>query len=66
MDIALNPKEDIELRKKARFWAGQAGAALATSCLGAAYAELGRWEQAERCFSDAAALATPVSRARIS
>ena len=23
MDIALNPKEDIEIRKKALFWAGQ-------------------------------------------
>jgi HEAT repeat protein len=28
MDIALNPKEDIELRKKALFWAGQAGVAI--------------------------------------
>jgi HEAT repeats/Outer membrane lipoprotein len=26
MDIAANPKEDIELRKKALFWAGQSGA----------------------------------------
>jgi tetratricopeptide (TPR) repeat protein len=25
MNIALNPKEDIELRKKALFWAGQSG-----------------------------------------
>jgi HEAT repeat protein len=29
MDIALNPKEDIELRKKALFWAGQSGVAIA-------------------------------------
>jgi HEAT repeat protein len=28
MDIALNPKEDIELRKKALFWAGQSGVAI--------------------------------------
>jgi tetratricopeptide (TPR) repeat protein len=28
MNIALNPKEDIELRKKALFWAGQAGVAI--------------------------------------
>jgi HEAT repeat protein len=27
MNIALNPKEDIELRKKALFWAGQSGVA---------------------------------------
>ena len=29
MNIALNPKEDIELRKKALFWAGQNGIAIA-------------------------------------
>ena len=28
MDIALNPKEDIELRKKALFWAGQGGVSM--------------------------------------
>jgi HEAT repeat protein len=28
MNIALNPKEDIELRKKALFWAGQTGVAI--------------------------------------
>jgi tetratricopeptide (TPR) repeat protein len=28
MDIAVNPKEDIELRKKAIFWAGQSGEAI--------------------------------------
>ena len=28
MGIALNPKEDIELRKKALFWAGQSGVAI--------------------------------------
>jgi len=28
MDIAVNPKEDIELRKKALFWAGQSGVAI--------------------------------------
>ena len=28
MSIALNPKEDIELRKKALFWAGQGGIAI--------------------------------------
>lgn len=28
MNIALNPKEDIELRKKALFWAGQSGVAI--------------------------------------
>ena len=28
MSIALNPKEDIELRKKALFWAGQSGVAI--------------------------------------
>ena len=28
MGIALNPKEDIELRKKALFWAGQSGVAV--------------------------------------
>src|SRR2546423_2550825 len=28
MTIALNPKEDIELRKKALFWAGQGGIAI--------------------------------------
>ncbi len=28
MDIALNPKEDIELRKKALFWAGQSGSSV--------------------------------------
>jgi TolA-binding protein len=28
MGIALNPKEDIELRKKALFWAGQGGIAI--------------------------------------
>ena len=29
MNIAVNPKEDIELRKKALFWAGQSGVAIA-------------------------------------
>jgi TolA-binding protein len=28
MSIALNPREDIELRKKALFWAGQSGVAI--------------------------------------
>jgi HEAT repeat protein len=28
MNIAVNPKEDIELRKKALFWAGQSGVAI--------------------------------------
>jgi HEAT repeat protein len=28
MNIAVNPKEDIELRKKALFWAGQSGLAI--------------------------------------
>jgi HEAT repeat protein len=28
MNIAANPKEDIELRKKALFWAGQSGVAM--------------------------------------
>lgn len=28
MDIALNQKEDVEMRKKALFWAGQSGASL--------------------------------------
>jgi HEAT repeat protein len=28
MDVALNPKEDIDLRKKALFWAGQGGASM--------------------------------------
>ena len=28
MNIALNPKEEIELRKKALFWAGQSGVAI--------------------------------------
>jgi HEAT repeat protein len=35
MNIALNPKEDIELRKKALFWAGQTG--VATSELSGLY-----------------------------
>jgi tetratricopeptide (TPR) repeat protein len=35
MNIALNPKEDIELRKKALFWAGQTG--VATSELSSLY-----------------------------
>ena len=29
MDLAVNPREDIELRKKALFWAGQTGADIA-------------------------------------
>ncbi|MBI3553678.1 MAG: tetratricopeptide repeat protein [Elusimicrobia bacterium] len=36
---------------------GRANLAHAWNDLGTAYAELGRWEQAERCFADAAALA---------
>ena len=28
MDVALNPKEDIDLRKKALFWAGQGGGSI--------------------------------------
>ena len=28
MNIAVNPKEDIELRKKALFWAGQSGVSI--------------------------------------
>ena len=28
MNIAVNPKEDVELRKKALFWAGQSGVAI--------------------------------------
>jgi HEAT repeat protein len=35
MNIAVNPREDIELRKKALFWAGQSG--VATSELSALY-----------------------------
>ena len=38
MSIVVNPKEDIELRKKALFWAGQSG--VATSELSSLYSRL--------------------------
>ena len=39
MNIAVDPKEDIELRKKALFWASQSG--VATSELGSLYTRMG-------------------------
>ena len=46
MDIALNPKEDIELRKKALFWAGQSGVAI--SELSALYNRMNDTEMKEQ------------------
>src|SRR4051812_3859971 len=46
MNIAVNPKEDIELRKKALFWAGQSG--VATSELSALYARRADTEMKEQ------------------
>jgi tetratricopeptide (TPR) repeat protein len=46
MNIAVNPKEDIELRKKALFWAGQSG--VATSELSSLYARMGDTEMKEQ------------------
>ncbi len=45
MNIALNPKEDMELRKKALFWAGQSG--VATSEFGSLYDRMGDTEMKE-------------------
>jgi HEAT repeat protein len=45
MNIALNTKEDIELRKKALFWAGQSGVAI--SELSALYNRMGEAEMKE-------------------
>jgi HEAT repeat protein len=46
MNIAVNPKEDIELRKKALFWAGQSG--VATSDLSSLYARMADTEMKEQ------------------
>jgi HEAT repeat protein len=46
MNIALNPKEDIELRKKALFWAGQSGVAI--SELSKLYDRMGDSEMREQ------------------
>jgi HEAT repeat protein len=46
MNIAVNPKEDIELRKKALFWAGQAGVAI--SELSRLYDQMGDSEMREQ------------------
>ena len=46
MNIAVNQKEDIELRKKALFWAGQSG--VATSELSSLYARMGDTEMKEQ------------------
>ena len=46
MDIVSNPKEPVELRKKALFWAGQGGASLAQ--LAGLYATLGDREMKEQ------------------
>jgi HEAT repeat protein len=45
MNIAVDPKEDIELRKKALFWAGQSGVAI--SELAALYNRMGDAEMKE-------------------
>jgi HEAT repeat protein len=45
MNIAVDPKEDIELRKKALFWAGQSGVAI--SELSALYNRMGEAEMKE-------------------
>jgi HEAT repeat protein len=45
MNIAVDPKEDIELRKKALFWAGQSG--IAISELSALYNRMGEAEMKE-------------------
>jgi len=46
MNIAVNPKEDIELRKKALFWAGQTG--VATSELSSLYNRMADPEMKEQ------------------
>ena len=46
MNIAVNPKEDIELRKKALFWAGQSGVAI--SELAQLYDRMGDSEMKEQ------------------
>ena len=46
MNIAVDPKENIELRKKALFWAGQSG--VATSELSGLYARMGDTEMKEQ------------------
>jgi HEAT repeat protein len=46
MNIAVNPKEDIELRKKALFWAGQTG--VATSELSSLYNRMADTEMKEQ------------------
>jgi len=46
MNIALDPKEDIELRKKALFWAGQSG--IATSEVSGLYNRMGDSEMKEQ------------------
>jgi HEAT repeat protein len=46
MNIAVNPKEDIELRKKALFWAGQTG--VATSELSSLYNRMTDGEMKEQ------------------
>jgi HEAT repeat protein len=46
MNIAVNPKEDIELRKKALFWAGQTG--VATSELSSLYNRMSDTEMKEQ------------------
>jgi tetratricopeptide (TPR) repeat protein len=46
MNIAVNPKEDIELRKKALFWAGQSG--VATPELSKLYDRMGDSEMKEQ------------------
>ena len=45
MSIALNAKEDIELRKKALFWAGQSGVSIQE--LAALYDRMGDTEMKE-------------------
>jgi hypothetical protein len=46
MNIAVNPKEDIELRKKALFWAGQSGVAI--SDISKLYDRMGDTEMKEQ------------------
>jgi TolA-binding protein len=46
MNIAVDPKEDIELRKKALFWAGQSG--VATSELSSLYARMADTEMKDQ------------------
>src|SRR5437870_8521985 len=46
MDIAVNPKEDIELRKKALFWAGQSGVAI--PAFASLYDRMGETEMKEQ------------------